>query len=94
MTPEQSTSETEREDLVDDIKTLDDVAGDDEVTVECMTHIQVPDACDGWGETITLDDPAYVEDDRLFLPGFSWECPDCGQPYSFRVNGVEVSKLV
>lgn len=81
-------------DIPADIKTIEDVAGSEFVEVECTTPRGAPELCDGWGEIIELDEPAYVEDERLYLPGFSWECPDCGQPYEFRVDGVEVSKLV
>ncbi|MDL0133563.1 MULTISPECIES: hypothetical protein [Halobacterium] len=78
----------------DDWTTLDDIADSESVEVECSAHLAAPETCDGWGETVDLDEPAYVEDGRLFLPGFSWTCPECGNPHSFRIDGVEVSNLV
>lgn len=72
-----------------------DLDGETEIHVECTTPRAEPDLCDGWDETIALDEPAYIDDDeRVHFPGFEWQCPDCGNPHNFVVNGVEVSNLV
>ena len=75
---------------------LEDIAGKREVEVECTTPRHEPDLCDWDGDTIELDEPAYLSDsgDRINLPGFSWVCPVCGNPHDFVIEGVEVSTLV
>lgn len=72
-----------------------DLDGEAEIHVECTTPRAEPDLCDGWDETIELDEPAFIdEDERVHFPGFDWQCPDCGNPYEFVINGVEVSQHV
>jgi hypothetical protein len=77
---------------------LDDIAGKREIEVECTTPEYEPELCDGWSETVELDKPAYLAVDgnreKIFLPGFSWECPECGNPHDFVIEGVEVTTLV
>ncbi|SDM50749.1 hypothetical protein SAMN04487949_1896 [Halogranum gelatinilyticum] len=72
-----------------------DLEGETEIDVRCTTPCGAPDLCDGWNETVELDEPAYIdENERVHFPGFEWQCPECGNPYEFVVNGVEVSNLV
>jgi hypothetical protein len=77
---------------------LEQIAGETEVEIECTTPRHEPDLCDGWCETIELDEPAYFSVDgnreRIYLPGFSWECPECGNPHDFVIEGVEVTNIV
>ena len=63
--------------------------GETAVDVECLTPRAEPTLCDGWSATVSLDEPARIEGDRIVLPGFDGECPECGDS-AFRVNGVEV----
>lgn len=71
------------------MQTIEDIAGQTTVSVECLTPRAEPELCDGWSEEVELDEPAFVKEGRLFLPGFDCECPECGDS-SFRVEGVEV----
>ncbi|MFD1601002.1 hypothetical protein ACFSBX_18875, partial [Halobellus rarus] len=78
---------------------LEDIDGLEEIEVECAVAIETPDEpgyCDGWSATIELDEPAEFDPDtaRITLPGFNWECPECGQPHEFNVEGIRVSNLV
>ena len=75
---------------------LADVDGLEKIDVECAVAIENPDACDGWEATIELDEPAEFNTDtaRISLPGFSWECPKCGNPHEFEIEGIRVSNLV
>lgn len=72
---------------------LDQLEGRTQLHVECGTSASGYDFCH-YQETVELDEPAYLADDLLVLPGFTWECPDCGQPFEFRINDVGVSRLV
>ncbi|MFD1601008.1 DUF6884 domain-containing protein [Halobellus rarus] len=78
---------------------LEDVDGLEEIEVECAVAIETPDKpgyCGGWRDTVELDEPAEFDPDtaRVTLPGFSWECAECGQPHEFEVEGIRVSNLV
>lgn len=78
---------------------LAELEGMKQVKIECMAGIQFTDTdehCDGWCAEIELDEPASydTETERIHLPGFSWECPECGQPHNFEVEGISVSNLV
>jgi len=64
------------------------LAGETSVDVECLTPRAEPSLCDGYSETINLNEPARIEGDRIILPGFDGRCPQCGGS-CFRVNGVE-----
>jgi hypothetical protein len=70
------------------------VAGQTEVEIACAVAMDAPRGCDGWSETVDLDEPARYVDDRITLPGFSWECPECGNPHEFEIDGIRVSNLV
>lgn len=72
---------------------LQQLEGGEEFHVECGTSAAGFDVCN-WETTIELDEPAYLEGgDLLVLPGFQWECPECSQPWEFRIDGVGVSRL-
>lgn len=75
---------------------LEDVEGLEEIEVECAVAIEAPECCDGWKDTVELDEPADFNRDtaRITLPGFNWECPECGNPHEFDVEGIRVSNLV
>jgi len=78
----------------DDVfRDLEDLDGQEEVEIECAVGVD-GDACDGWEETVSLDAPAIFESERIYLPGFGWECPECGNPHEFAVEGIRVSDLV
>ena len=50
-----------------------------------------PEYCDHEPETIELDEPAVVgPDGGISLPGIPGECPECGNPKEFEVNGLGV----
>ncbi|WP_254271116.1 hypothetical protein [Haloarcula marina] len=50
-----------------------------------------PEFCDHEPETVTLDDPAYVDGNgNIHVPGRPVECPECGNPHEFVFNGVWV----
>jgi len=73
---------------------LEELAGRNTFEIECATSANPElDICD-WQTTLKTDEPAYITDGRLCLPGFEWECPECGQPWEFFVDGVGVSRLV
>lgn len=73
---------------------LESLEGRREFHIECATSVADDvDLCD-WSTTVTLEAPARLEDERLVLPGFRWECPQCGQPWEFFIDGVGVSRLV
>jgi len=65
-----------------------------EVEIECAVAIDAPRVCDGWCETIELDEPADYTGQIIELPGFDWECPECGNPHEFEIEGTRVSNLV
>jgi len=73
---------------------LEAVDGETEVEIECAVGIHAPRDCDGWCETVELDEPADYTGQFLKLPGFNWECPECGNPNEFEVEGIRVSNLV
>ncbi len=75
---------------------LSEVDGATTVEIECAVGIDEPEYCDGWSETVELSEPAEYDGEvgRIFLPGFNWECPECGQPHEFELEGIRVSKLV
>ena len=75
---------------------LEDVDGLEEIEVECAVAIEAPECCDGWEATVELDEPAEFDSDtgRITLRGFGWECPNCGNPHEFNVEGIRVSNLV
>jgi len=70
------------------------IAGQTEVEVTCAMALDSPRACDGWAGTVELDEPARCVNGRLRLPGFDWECPECGNPSEFEVDGTRVSSHV
>lgn len=50
-----------------------------------------PEYCDHEPETVDLDEPATVDvHGEITLPGFPGECPVCGNPHEFEVNGLGV----
>lgn len=50
-----------------------------------------PAYCDHEPETTELDEPAAVDvHGKITLPGFPRECPVCGNPHDFVVNGLGV----
>ena len=70
-----------------------------EITVEWQCGVAAydrfdpddPEYCDHERETIELDEPAVVEPDGgISLPGFPGECPVCGNPKEFEINGLGV----
>jgi len=75
---------------------LSELDGETAVEIACAVGIDEPECCDGWSETVDLSEPAAYDGEvgRIFLPGFDWECPACGQPHEFEVEGIRVSKLV
>lgn len=73
---------------------IERIAGRTSVNVECPTELADDELCGGWSETIELDEPAYIEGEYIHLPGFEWECPECGNPHEFVVDGIWVSTLV
>jgi len=77
-----------------EVDPLAQIAGETEVEVTCSIAQDAPDACDGWTGTVELDGPARCVNGRLKLPGFDWECPECGNPSEFEVDGTRVSAHV
>ena len=73
---------------------LEAVDGETELEIECAVAIDAPRACDGWCETIELDEPADYTGQIIELPGFDWECHECGNPHEFEIEGIRVSNLV
>lgn len=73
---------------------LEDVDGSETVTVECVIGSEGIESCDGWEETIELESAARYEEGQIYLPGFGWECEECGNPQEFLVDGIRVSNLV
>ena len=73
---------------------LAEVDGLEVVKIECAAAIEDSEACDGWCEDVELESPARYESERIYLPGFNWECPECGNPHEFNVEGIRVSNLV
>ncbi|CCQ34287.1 hypothetical protein HLRTI_002167 [Halorhabdus tiamatea SARL4B] len=73
------------------------IAGETEIEWQCATAARDVEfdgepICEHDPETITLDEPAYVDDEhRLHLPGRPLDCPECGNPYEFLVNGSVVT---
>lgn len=65
------------------------IIGKTTVDVECLTPRTEPDLCDGWCETVELDEPAHEVADRVVLPGFDGRCPECGDS-TFKIEGVEM----
>lgn len=50
-----------------------------------------PEYCDHEPETAELDEPARVSPDgEISVPGIPGECPECGNPKEFEVNGLGV----
>lgn len=50
-----------------------------------------PEYCDHEPETVTLDEPAYLDErGRIHLPGRPVECPECGNPVEFEFDGFRV----
>ncbi len=81
-------------DLLEDVAQVDplaEIAGETEVEVTCAIALDTPRACDGWTGTVELDAPARCVNGRIKLPGFDWECPECGNPSEFEVDGTRVS---
>jgi len=71
------------------------VEGMETVTIACGVGVNDRvDECDGWESQVELDEPATFEDGKIYLPGFYWECPECGNPHEFEVEGIRVSNLV
>ena len=68
------------------------IIGETEVHVRCTTPDHEPEMCGGWSETVELDRAAEWNDggETFNLPGYSPECPDCGNPHEFEVEGVGV----
>ena len=73
---------------------LAEVDGLEVVEIECAVAIEDSEVCDGWSERVELESPARYESERIYLPGFNWECPECGNPHEFNVEGIRVSNLV
>jgi len=75
---------------------LADLHGQTEIEVECGVAGDSHIACDGWSETFELAEPAEfdIESETISLPGFDWECPECGNPNEFVVEGTRVSSHV
>jgi hypothetical protein len=73
---------------------MERIAGSTEVEIECPTNEAERELCGGCSDTIELDEPAYIENEYIHLPGFEWECPECGNPHEFVVDGIRVSDLV
>jgi len=46
--------------------------------------------CDREPEEIELDEPAYRERGKIYVPGRPAECPECGNPHEFEFNGCTV----
>lgn len=82
------------DDQKNDFDRLAELDGVESVEIECAVGLDAVDSCDGWCETIELEEPATYERERIYLPGFSWECPECGNPHEFEVEGIRVSDLV
>ncbi len=81
-------------DLLEDfakVEPLAQIAGETEVEVTCAIALDTPRACDGWTGTVELDAPARCVNGRIKLPGFDWQCPECGNPSEFEVDGTRVS---
>jgi len=70
------------------------LAGETEVEFQCAVAANddlEEDVCDHEPETITLDEPAFIDDNnRIHLPGRPVDCPVCGNPHEFVFNGVWV----
>jgi len=75
---------------------LAELQGETEVEVECGVAGDSHIACDGWSEIVELVEPAEfdLENETISLPGFDWECPVCGNPSEFVVEGTRVSTHV
>jgi len=72
-----------------------EIVGETEVEFQCGVAANDefdesdPEFCDHEPETVTLDEPAYIDDKgNLHLPGRPSECPECGNPVEFEFNGV------
>lgn len=75
----------------------EEIAGEETVEWQCSIAANDefdeddPEYCGHEPETLELDEPAYIDDMGLVqLPGFVPECPECGNPIDFVVNGLEV----
>lgn len=67
------------------------IADETHFSVRCPMNEIEPEICDGWVESVDLDDPAYIDHrGRIHLPGYVPECDECGNPHDFVVNGVRV----
>lgn len=71
------------------------LAGETEIKWQCGVAADDSDAaagmCDHTPERVELDEPASIDDvGRVHLPGRPMECPECGNEYDFRANGVLV----
>lgn len=69
---------------------LEEIAGETEVLVRCGVALET-DHCQHEGTTVSLEEPAYLDDEhRIHLPGWTPECPECGQPHDFEIDGHRV----
>lgn len=69
---------------------LEEIAGETEVFVRCGVALET-DHCQHEGTTVQLEEPAYLDDaHRIHLPGWTPDCPECGQPHDFEINGHRV----
>ncbi|MFW5905288.1 MAG: hypothetical protein ACOCUO_00395 [archaeon] len=69
------------------------IVGESEVEIRCIASsmdLDGPEACSHEIETVELDEPARKEGDRIVLPGIPLDCPECGNPGGFIVNGLAV----
>lgn len=73
---------------------LAELDGETVVNIECGVARETISECDGWSKTIDLDEPVNYANGKIELPGFRWECPECGNPNEFVVEGIRVSNLV
>lgn len=73
-----------------------DIVGETEVDIRCLTasmDLDGPEACAHDTETVKLDAPARKEGDRIILPGIPLDCPECGSPGGYIVNGHAVHQI-
>lgn len=91
MTDSDAPASGEEEQHTDPLEAVD---GMETVEIECTVGKQDLEECDGWETEIELKEPAHYDGEHLHLPGFDWECPECGNPHNFAVEGIWVSNLV
>lgn len=73
----------------------EELVGETKVTFQCdlatTDDLADSEGCDHEPMEVELDEPAFIGDDgRIHLPGRPENCPECGNPHGFLVNGLWV----